>query len=197
MDVKILRWPAEREEREFWQTLGVPRILVLEGLRTRPPVCLDALEDWVRPPVHPGDVQARIATLRARSAQVSAPTVDENGVVHYGGCAQSLSPSEARLMEVLVRKFNAVVDRDELIRCGWPGGDQPRRNALDLQVLRLRRRLTSVGLSIRTAWKRGYMLLPERGTSSTSGCCDKCGREDVAVASYRRLNANTLDDAGM
>ena len=42
---------------------------------------------------------------------------------------------------------------------GWPGGT-PGRNALDVHVLRLRRRLEPVRLAIRTVRSRGYLLEP-------------------------------------
>ena len=49
------------------------------------------------------------------------------------------------------------MSRDVLARAGWPEG-APGRNALDVHVLRLRRRLAEVRLAIRTARSRGYLL---------------------------------------
>ena len=51
--------------------------------------------------------------------------------------------------------------REEL-RAQVSAGDQPAsRNALDLHIKRLRRRIQPLGLSIRTAWGRGYILEAE------------------------------------
>ncbi|HEX2272971.1 MAG TPA: helix-turn-helix domain-containing protein, partial [Acidimicrobiales bacterium] len=47
-----------------------------------------------------------------------------------------------------------------LIRAVWPG-QAPGRNALDVHILRLRRRLRPLGLAIRTVRSRGYLLEPE------------------------------------
>jgi DNA-binding winged helix-turn-helix (wHTH) protein len=66
---------------------------------------------------------------------------------------------EARLTGALVRRFGAVVSRDDLVAAGWPGRE-PDRNALDVHVLRLRRRLQPVRLAIRTVRSRGYLLEP-------------------------------------
>jgi DNA-binding response OmpR family regulator len=44
-----------------------------------------------------------------------------------------------------------------LARAGWPDG-APGRNALDVHVLRLRRRVAPLGLAIRTVRSRGYLL---------------------------------------
>jgi len=60
-------------------------------------------------------------------------------------------------VEALLDRFGAVVSRDALARSGWPGGS-PGRNALDVHVLRLRRRLSPLQLAIRTVRSRGYLL---------------------------------------
>ena len=52
-----------------------------------------------------------------------------------------------------------MVSRDSLIRAGWPDG-APGRTALDVYVLRVRRRLEGVQLAIRTVRSRGYLLEP-------------------------------------
>jgi DNA-binding response OmpR family regulator len=59
--------------------------------------------------------------------------------------------------ETLVGGFGAVVSRDRLTRAGWPAG-APRRSALNVHVLRLRRRIDPLGLVIRTVRSRGYLL---------------------------------------
>ena len=69
----------------------------------------------------------------------------------------SLPPVEGRLARVLIDRLGAVVSRDALTRAGWPDG-APGRNALDVHVLRLRRRLATVELAIRTVRSRGYLL---------------------------------------
>jgi DNA-binding winged helix-turn-helix (wHTH) protein len=57
----------------------------------------------------------------------------------------------------MLERYGAVVSRDALSRAGWPQG-APGRNALDVHVLRLRRRLAPIGLVIRTVRSRGYLL---------------------------------------
>lgn len=49
-------------------------------------------------------------------------------------------------------------------RAVWPG-QAPGRNALDVHILRLRRRLLPLGLAIRTVRSRGYLLEPQRAGS--------------------------------
>jgi len=85
------------------------------------------------------------------------PSLDDDGVLRHNGTWASLPPVEARITRLLLDRIGAVVSRDSLSRAGWPDG-APGRNALDVHVLRLRRRLTQVDLAIRTVRSRGYLL---------------------------------------
>jgi two-component system OmpR family response regulator len=137
---------------------GTARLLLVEDGEA-PPECEDCLEDWVRVPTNEADVRARVAGLDARArAHVSiVPELDADGVLRFADRWASLPPVEARLARALVDRFAAVVSRDALSRAGWPEGS-PGRNALDVHVLRLRRRLAPLGLVIRTVRCRGYLL---------------------------------------
>jgi DNA-binding response OmpR family regulator len=101
-----------------------------------------------------------MASLSARAghhAAPDAPALDDDGVLRVGGAWVSLPPVEARLTAALIERLGAVVSREALSRAGWPEG-APGRNALDVHVLRLRRRIGTVGLAIRTVRSRGYLL---------------------------------------
>ncbi len=158
MDVTLVRWPAEQIRRDRLAEEGVPRLLLLEPGEA-PPVIVDQLEDWIRVPADDTDLRARVATLQARYEAVgsTAPALDDDGVIRVGAAWVSLPPVEARITNALLERFGAVVSRDALGRSGWPDG-APGRNALDVHVLRLRRRLAPLGLVIRTVRSRGYLL---------------------------------------
>jgi DNA-binding response OmpR family regulator len=164
VDVVLLRWPAEQPRRDELERAGRARLLLLED-GALPPVTCDALEDWIRVPASEEDLRARVEGLNRRStAQGSAlPDLDDDGVLRLSGAWVSLPPVEARLMAVLLDRYGAVVSRDALARAGWPGG-APGRNALDVHMLRLRRRLGPMALAIRTVRSRGYLL--ERGAEA-------------------------------
>jgi DNA-binding response OmpR family regulator len=157
MDVTLLRWPVDAERRRRLDP-GVPRLLLVEPTAAAP-VDLDDLEDWIRVPAEERDVQARLANLRSRARRRGRlePTLDSDGVVRVGSSWTSLPPVEARLTAVLIERIGMVVSREALAQAGWPEGS-PGRNALDVHVLRLRRRLAPVGLVIRTVRSRGYLL---------------------------------------
>jgi DNA-binding response OmpR family regulator len=158
MDVVLVRWPAEAERRTRLQRAGTPRLLLVDGDESPPPAD-DCLEDWIRVPADDSDVRRRLEGLAQRATlHVSDnPDLDDDGVLRFGGAWVSLPPVEARLTHALVERFGAVVGREALARAGWPEG-APGRNALDVHVLRLRRRLASVGLSIKTVRSRGYLM---------------------------------------
>ena len=158
MDVTLVRWPAEQLRRERLAEEGLPRLLLVDDGEA-PPQVLEHLEDWIRVPADDADIRARIWTLQARydAAGSVSPVLDDDGVIRVGGAWASLPPVEARITSALLERFGAVVSRDALSRSGWPDG-APGRNALDVHVLRLRRRLGPLGLVIRTVRSRGYLL---------------------------------------
>jgi DNA-binding response OmpR family regulator len=135
-------------------------LLVDEG--DSPPSPEDCLEDWIRVPADDGDVRHRMEALVFRAghhvAEVAdVPDLDHDGVLRFSSAWVSLPPVEARLTRALIDRFGAVVGREALAKAGWPDG-APGRNALDVHVLRLRRRLATVGLGIKTVRSRGYLL---------------------------------------
>ncbi len=160
--VVLVRWPDEHERLEAVRATGVPRLVLVDG-GTQPPSSVDPLEDWVRVPAPDDDVRTRVATLAAR-ADHSLPTVDDDGLLHFDARWVALSPVEQALGRSLVERFGAVVGRDALARRAWPAG-VPTRNALDVHMLRLRRRVATVGLEVRTVRSRGYLL--QAATDST------------------------------
>jgi hypothetical protein len=163
MDVVLVRWPAEGRRRERLRAEGRPRLLLVEGGSPPPPPGESDLEDWIRVPADDADVRHRLAGLEARllarADGTPAPVLDDDGVLRLGSAWVSLPPVEARLTSAFLQRLGLVVSRDALARAGWPDG-APGRNALDVHVLRLRRRLSPVSLVIRTVRSRGYLLEP-------------------------------------
>jgi len=156
-DVVLIRWPEEEARLEYLRATGAPRLLLV-GENLAAPSSIDPLEDWIRLPAAEDDLRARVATLAARAGQsVLSPTVDGDGLLRYRGRWVTLSPVERALAAALVDRFGAVVGRDTLVRRAWPGGS-PTRNALDVHMLRLRRRISALGLEVRTVRARGYLL---------------------------------------
>ncbi|WP_169314034.1 winged helix-turn-helix domain-containing protein [Streptomyces piniterrae] len=152
----MLRWPEQAQELEAYRLSKVPRLLLVSP-GARPPVTVDPLEDWVRAPVDEKDLQARWETLRARALPRN-PAIDAQDVLHYAGRRLPLTGAEADVVRMLLDSYRTVVGRDELTAKIWPDGGETRRNALDVRILRTRRRLAPLGLIIKTVRSRGYLL---------------------------------------
>jgi hypothetical protein len=158
VDVVLVRWPAEASRRAELAARQTPRLLLVEGDAV-PPDADDCLEDWIRVPAAELEVHLRLGALSTRAGHHAtvAPSLDPDGVLRFDGTWVALPPVEARLTDAMLRRFGAVVSRDALARSGWPDG-APGRNALDVHMLRLRRRISPLGLAIRTVRSRGYVL---------------------------------------
>ncbi|SHG69457.1 helix-turn-helix domain-containing protein [Streptoalloteichus hindustanus] len=174
-EVQLLRWPFDSARREHCRALGVLRLLVVEA-GSAAPICSDVREDWVRAPVPREDLLARMAALRAKARAHRTPRLDPSGVLCLGERSISVSPAEAQLLELLVLRFAALVPR-EALRARLSDGDRTAsRNALDLHIKRLRRRIAPLGLAIRTAWGRGYLLEFDAGVGAPEASDDAVPR---------------------
>lgn len=170
MKVETLLWPAEEERRSHLARAGVPRLLMVTGDEP-PPSSTDCLEDWVRLPISEQDRSARIDAIASRSVEhqlAQRPVLDEDGLVWAGADWVAIPPIEARLLGVLIKHFGVLVRRADLQQAAWPAG-AIEHNALNVRVLRLRRRLTPLGLVIRTVRARGYLLEWRTTHTSPSG----------------------------
>jgi Transcriptional regulatory protein, C terminal len=156
-EVVVLTWPDEEKKRIALREAHVPRLLIVPPEAT-PPRDTDYLEDWARTTADAIEIHSRLSALadRARITQMTPPVVDESGIIHFGEAWVSLGPIEAKLAQALSLHFGELVPRRDLIEAGWTG--QAPRRALDLQVLRLRRHLAPLKLSIHNIRGHGYVL---------------------------------------
>jgi DNA-binding response OmpR family regulator len=156
-DVIFIRWPVQADIRTRCREDGVPRLLVVEG-GAEPPVSSDPIEDWVRPPIPKDDLQARVRALQNRFNSYRMPVLDSAGTLGFGRHVITISTTQAELMRLLIERFGKVVYRIEFMQRFASRPSPLNRNSLDLHIMRLRRRLVPLDLTIRTVWGRGYML---------------------------------------
>jgi Transcriptional regulatory protein, C terminal len=158
VDVELVRWPGDASRLAALRAGAAPRLLVVAPEAAPPEPNADCLEDWVRLPAAETDLQARLQALAARSHRHSTrPSLDLDGILHYQGGSVPLPPVEQALVAVLLERYRAVVSREALTRRAWEQRP-PRRNTLDVHMVRLRRRVAPLGLEIRTVRARGYLL---------------------------------------
>jgi hypothetical protein len=160
VNAEVVRWPAEAERLVELRESRIPRLLVIADGESELPIPVDCLEDWVTTVAPEWEVDARKSALELRAGQHAVrPLLDADGLLHHRDAWVSLSPVEQSLASVLLDRFGAVVTRDMLADRAWPTG-VPTRNALDVHVLRLRRRIAPLALEIRTVRSRGYLMQP-------------------------------------
>lgn len=120
-------------------------------------------DDYLAKPFHFAELVARLRALQKRP-QAAAGPVDpvrldpaSHSLVTSSGSV-ALTPTEYRLLGVLLAAPGTVVRRRELVRSGWTDGARVHENTLDQYVARLRRKLADAGAptTISTARGIGY-----------------------------------------
>ncbi len=126
-------------------------------------------DDYLVKPFAYDEVVARLRALtrRGRTAGLSAVltagplSLDlEAHQAEAGGTPVSLTATEYRLLEYLMRRAGTIVSRDQLAEHVWGGDYDPGSNLADVYIGYLRRKLagTPAADRIRTIRGLGYML---------------------------------------
>lgn len=154
------------------QSTSVPIMMVTSRDGTEEKVAsLDlGADDYIVKPFKPDELFARI---RARLRRAVGPAADEahNQVFRMGNAAVDLdartvsvdgepahlTPTEFKLLEILIRKRGKAVRREALINA-LLGGEEATEQALQTHISRLRRKLGGEGERIKTVWGVGYRL---------------------------------------
>ena len=156
-EVALLHWPRESGLREELVAAGRPRLLLVE-VGQIPPLGADPLEDWVRLPAQPEDLDARRRMLRRRSVARTPIRLDEDGLLRRGRAWVALSPVELRLFGELYAAQGQVVSRSQLLAVLRPSLADDDVRALDSSMLRVRRRVRPLGAIVRTVPRAGFLL---------------------------------------
>ncbi|MFJ2738823.1 response regulator transcription factor [Streptomyces sp. NPDC087440] len=123
-------------------------------------------DDYLPKPFHLAELAARLRAVLRRTASASPAAAGDltlDAVGHrcaVGGVELALTPTEFRLLALLMAGAGGMVSRRELVRAGWPEGARVNDNTLDQYLTRLRRKLRLAGsaLAITTARGVGHRL---------------------------------------
>jgi two-component system OmpR family response regulator len=150
------------------QMRGLPILVVTarDALEDRVSGLNAGADDYLVKPFELRELEARVrALLRRQHADRNAQirigalvlTPGQPRVL-LGGVAVDLPASEFALLEVLAIRAGRVVRREDLADRLGRGAEPPSDTAIDLCVHRLRRRLSPLGLKVRTLRGFGYLL---------------------------------------
>jgi DNA-binding response OmpR family regulator len=155
IEVELVHWNAT--EGVDVEPTATPR-LWLVACDAAPPRLHSVLDDWIRAPADPIDLQARVANLRrAAHRRALVPELDEDGVVRRGRAWVAVRPAEALLLRLLLARHGRIVAYDELETAAWPQG-APSSDALHDRVGRLAPRLAPLGVRVHRVRGKGYLL---------------------------------------
>src|SRR5262245_8771834 len=85
LGISALSWPKDAQLRQHLVAFRQPRILLVDEGQA-PPERLDELEDWLRTPADPADLDARCRELqrRADDRAVDHPWIDDQDLLRVG-----------------------------------------------------------------------------------------------------------------
>lgn len=108
------------------------------------------VDDYLAKPFAPEELIARVRALHRRTTVQARHPVLINGdlelhvrarTAHRAGRHLGLSPKEFDLLRYLMENAGEVVTREMLLRCVWKLNFDPQTNVIDVNLVRLRRKL--------------------------------------------------------
>ena len=84
----------------------------------------------------------------------------ENSTVSFDGQSQELTKNEARILGLLMKNQGKIISRDQIMAELWQSDEFVDDNTLTVNVNRLRKKLSELGLNelIQTKRRQGYMI---------------------------------------
>ena len=160
--IDVVAW-ARRKQR--------PTAIIMLTARDTPADRIRGLDtgadDYLVKPFDFGELLARVRALQRRPRGVDAPILGAGRlsldpvtrVVTVDGRERALTSTEYRILELLMRRAPAVVDRKAIAEHAWADETEPLgSNAIDVQMSRLRAKLSDADLRIVTVRGAGYRL---------------------------------------
>jgi two-component system copper resistance phosphate regulon response regulator CusR len=148
-----------------------PTALLMLTARDAPPDRVQGLDagadDYLVKPFDFSELLARIRALQRRPRGVDGPIIHRGRLeldpvkreITADGRSVGLTVTEYRILELLMRRSPAVVDRKGIAEHAWADETDPLgSNAIDVQMSRLRAKLPDAGIRIVTVRGAGYRL---------------------------------------
>jgi hypothetical protein len=166
--IALLRWPDQDAERRRLVARREPRILVISQY-TAPPGLLDDLELWVLDGAEPHEILAAMDRLRRKTRyRRPAPTLDQDGLLHFDGRWVAVSDTQLPVVDLLVRNVDTLVRNDDLRAAYQSAGGSASSSSFRTLIGRIAHRITRVGLQLHVIRRRGVMLATTPATTPAS-----------------------------
>ena len=174
-DVAVIDWRmpgAEGIDVVAWaRRNNRPTALLMLTARDAPPDRIRGLDtgadDYLVKPFDFGELLARIRALQRRPRGVDAPVITRGDLAldplrHAVTVREEplgLTATEYNILELLMRRAPAVVDRKAIAEHAWRNETEPMgSNAIDVQMSRLRAKIAGARAQIVTVRGAGYRL---------------------------------------
>jgi DNA-binding response OmpR family regulator len=174
-DVAVIDWRmpgAEGIDVVAWaRRNNRPTALLMLTARDAPPDRIRGLDtgadDYLVKPFDFGELLARIRALQRRPRGVDQPVITRGDLaldpLRHGVTVRDeplpLTATEYSILELLMRRSPAVVDRKAIAEHAWRDETEPMgSNAIDVQMSRLRAKIASARAQIVTVRGAGYRL---------------------------------------
>jgi hypothetical protein len=157
-DVALLRWPAQEPRRAELAAADTPRLLLISR-SCLAPRCVDELEDWVREPLDPEELEVRASRLQRRARlRALRPRVDDSGLVRVGPRWVDLPPVQLAVARLLLAHLGRVVPAEQIQAACRQAGASVHPKAVAAVVSRVKGRLLELDLVLTNVRDRGYLL---------------------------------------
>ena len=174
-DVAILDWRMPGRSGvdvvAWMRSRKLPTAALMLTARDTPAERVEGLDagadDYLVKPFDFGELLARIRALQRRPRGVDSPVLTRGRLrldparreVLSDGTVLRLTPTEYQILELLMRRAPAVVQRRTIAQHAWDDETQPLgSNAIDVQVSRIRAKIVGAGVRIVTVRGAGYRL---------------------------------------
>lgn len=174
-DVAILDWRmpgAPGTEVASWARRNDrPTAILMLTARDAAPDRIQGLDagadDYLVKPFDFGELVARVRALQRRPRGVGAPVMSRGALsldparrhATMNGKLLNLTTTEFHILELLLRRFPAVVDRKAIAEHAWRDETEPLgSNVIDVKMSRLRAKLVNSGVRVLTVRGAGFRL---------------------------------------
>ena len=157
IEVHILAWPEDEEQRRKLADERMPRLLRIEA-GASPPELWDELEDWYREGSSTADVLARRDTVQVRASRRAREPVLDGSVLRVGRQWVAIPPARVPVVALLLSRRGEVVRPDELVAAVTAGGGSSDATAVRAVLHRLAKAFATVGLQLHSVRGRGSLL---------------------------------------